>query len=99
MGKWIILIANILLIAACATSQPMPATAAAATQGQQESVVTGAPMSGQKLICTESYPTGSHLPQRVCMTQAQIEARRKADQDTIRNMQNQQSPTLQPPPL
>lgn len=39
-----------------------------------------------KLVCTKERSTGSHLPKRVCMTQAQHEERRRRDRDAMERM-------------
>jgi hypothetical protein len=79
MGKLIVYLAPLLLITACATSKPSPATAS----------TSGTPPADQKLICTESTPMGTHIPQRICITQDQYAARKKADQEALRNAQMQ----------
>jgi hypothetical protein len=41
-----------------------------------------------KLVCTKERTTGSHLPKRVCMTQAQHEERRKQDQEAMQRLRS-----------
>ncbi len=89
MAKWIVLLSSLIVIAACATSRPAP-TPGPATAGQpQETVARGTPPEGQNLVCTVDYPTGSHVPQRICITQAEAAARQKASQQTMQNLQMQ----------
>ncbi|HVA55130.1 MAG TPA: hypothetical protein VNI53_04925 [Gammaproteobacteria bacterium] len=88
MSKWILFIAAFVLITACATTKPPASTAAQGTQ-QQMVVSRSTRPEGQKLICTESYPMGSHIPQRICVTQAEAAARKKADQQAMQNLQMQ----------
>jgi hypothetical protein len=45
-----------------------------------------------KLVCTKERSTGSHLPKRVCMTQAQHEERRKRDQEAMERMRSAPRP-------
>lgn len=82
-----------LSLMACA-STPKPAAAPAA------SGTTAAPAAGTatataqastkpKLVCEESKPLGSLIPQRICMTPEEAAARQKAAQDKMRNIQNQ----------
>lgn len=82
------------LLAACATSGKPPAMTAAGTaasgQGKTLMVQTGTKTADEnKLICTQSVPLGTHLPQRICLTKAQMAARQKAAQEAMRNMQNE----------
>jgi hypothetical protein len=79
-----------LLMSACATPQPQ-GTAAATDGGGQMVVSRGTQPEGQKLICTESYPMGSHIPQRICLTKEQAEARKRASQAAMQNLQSQGS--------
>lgn len=100
MYKLILAGGVVLLISACATT-PKMAPAAQATQQPGMQVATGTPESGDQMVCTMSYPMGSHIPQRICMTKAQMAARQKADQKAMRNMeqQNQQgtcAPSCEP---
>lgn len=76
-----------LLIAACATTPKTVSTQA--TQQQGIAVTRGTSEAGDQLICTDSYPIGSHIPQRICLTKAQMEARQKAAQTTIQTLQSQ----------
>lgn len=92
MSKWLLSLGLALVITACATTPPPSAQtgSTAAPAGQlQMAVSRGTQESGQKLICTESYPMGSHIPQRICMTKEQMAARQKADQEAMRNAQMQ----------
>ncbi len=91
MSKWFFIPGLTLLIAACATPQlpaTPPATAAPGNKSQMV-VVRGTQESGQKLICSYSYPLGSHIPQRICETPEKAAARRKAAQEAMQNMQQQ----------
>ncbi len=92
MSKWISSLGLALLMTACATPQQPPAQAsgAATSSGQPQMVVsTGTQPAGQKLICSESYPMGSHIPQRICLTPEQAAARKKAAQEAMQNVQMQ----------
>lgn len=89
MFKLILAGGTALLISACASTPTASPQVAAATQQQAMTVTRGTQESGQQLICTDSYPIGSHIPQRICLTKAQMEARQKAAQEAIRNMQSQ----------
>ena len=88
------------LLVACA-STPLPPQAAVATPPSQQpaagdatqpaSIVAGAERSTQtsdqnKRICRQEQPLGSHIPQRICISREQMEARHKADQEAYRNM-------------
>jgi len=79
----------ILLIAACASTQPTSKSAAAANSQSSVVVYTGTAETDQHLICTTSQPMDSHIPQRICLTKAQMEARQKASQEAMRNAQEQ----------
>ena len=79
-----------LLIAACANIPTAGTKTAAATQQEAVAVTRGTPETGKdQLICTDSYPLGSHIPQRICLTKEQMAARQKAAQEAIRNMQTE----------
>lgn len=79
-----------LLIAACANIPTAGLKTAAATQQEAVAVTRGTPETGKdQLICTDSYPLGSHIPQRICLTKAQMEARQKAAQQAVRDLQSQ----------
>jgi hypothetical protein len=45
-----------------------------------------------RLVCTKERSTGSHLPKRICMTQAQHEERRKRDQEAMQRMRSAPRP-------
>ena len=45
-----------------------------------------------KLVCTKERTTGSNLPRRVCMTQAQHEERRKHDQEAMERLRSAPKP-------
>ncbi|MGB9429781.1 MAG: hypothetical protein WCC11_07895 [Gammaproteobacteria bacterium] len=90
MSKLILSLGLALLITACATTPPPAQPTASASGNQTQMVVSrGTQPSGQKLICTDSYPMGSHIPQRICLTQAEQAARQKAAQEAMQNMQMQ----------
>lgn len=42
-------------------------------------------------VCFSEPTVGSHLPKRVCMTEAERERRRQADQETMGRLQNSTS--------
>lgn len=82
-------------LAACASNAPSPATAvqapAAGTQSAAPAATqAAAPVAAKpKIICEESKPTGTLIPQRICMTPEEQEQRRKAAQEAMRNIQTQ----------
>jgi len=45
-----------------------------------------APADKPRLVCTKERSTGSNLPRRVCMTQAQHDERRKRDREAMERM-------------
>ncbi len=87
MSKWFFIPGLILLITACATprSPASPPAVAAPGNKSQMVMVRGTQESGRKLICSLSYPIGSHIPARICLTPAQEAARRKAAQEAMQN--------------
>jgi len=73
--------ASVLLVACAAapavqTASVPEAPASAAAAG-----------SGDDLICTREYPTGSNIPVRKCRTLAQIEADKAASNESLRRAQ------------
>lgn len=44
----------------------------------------------EKIICTRTKTTGSHMKTRSCMSVAQRDAKRKKDKEKMRKMQGQQ---------
>lgn len=77
-----------LSLMACA-STPKSAAAGSATATPANGTATAQASTKPKLICEESKPLGSLLPQRVCMTPEEAAQRQKASQENMRNMQNQ----------
>ena len=47
-----------------------------------------------KLICTSERPTGSHLPVRVCRTQAQIDQDKADADETYRDLRIHEAPPM-----
>lgn len=97
MTKLLMTCGLLTVLAACATSQPAPSAAAtpqaATTASATPAAQTGAaPVAAApakpKLVCEDTAQMGSHFQQRVCMTPEQMEARRKAAQEAMRNYQN-----------
>jgi len=95
MTKLLLTCGLLAALTACATSQPSPSAeaspaaapaVAAATSAAPQ--VAAAP-SKPKMVCEETDQMGSHFQQRVCMTPEQMEARRKAAQEAMRNAQMQ----------
>lgn len=82
-----------LLITACASTPPSTtktSSAIAANAQSQVLVYKGTKEDDQQhLICISSHVMDSHIPQRICMTKAQMAARQKAAQEAMRNMQMQ----------
>ena len=87
MYKFIIAGGATLLIAACASAPTAKPQVATATQQQAVAVTRGTADAGQQLICVDSNPLGSHIPQRICLTKAQMAARKKADQQAMQNLE------------
>lgn len=80
-----------LSLMACA-STPKPAAAPAAsgtTAAPAAGTATAQASTKPKLVCEESKPLGSLIPQRICMTPEEAAARQRAAQDKMRNLQNQ----------
>jgi len=99
MTKLLITCGLLAALTACATSQPAPsaaassavppATSASAAPASQTAVAaTAAAPAKPKLVCDETARIDSHFQQRVCLTPEQVEARRKAAQEAMRNYQN-----------
>ncbi len=93
MSKYLIVLGVSLLLIACATPK-------AQTTAQNGPVVMHGtkPPQDKNLICSRHRPMDSHIPELVCITPEQAEARKKASQSQMQNMQNGPSPTLPPPP-
>lgn len=81
-----------LSLMACA-SAPKTATAVPTASGTTTApamgTATAQASTKPKLICEESKPLGSLLPQRICMTPEEAAARKTAAQNAMRNMQNE----------
>lgn len=93
MYKLMLVGGTALLIAACANIPTAGSKTAAATQQEAVAVTRGTPETGKdQLICTDSYPLGSHIPQRICLTKEQMAARQKAAQEAMRNAELQGRP-------
>lgn len=93
MTKFTLACGLILTLAACASGPEAPATATAAPDTAAPAATTSAPAAQAaakpKLVCEETKPLGSLLPQRICMTPEEAAQRRKAAQDRMRDMQQQ----------
>jgi Skp family chaperone for outer membrane proteins len=74
---------NILRIAA------VLALLASATSVSAEQAAQPAP--GERKVCFLEARTGSNIKQRVCMTEAERERRRKEDQEAMSNLKNSSS--------
>jgi hypothetical protein len=70
------------LLAACGA--PSSVQTAAAPEAPASTAAAG---SGDDLICTREYPTGSNIPVRKCRTLAQIEADKAASTESLRRVQ------------
>jgi len=78
-----------LSLLACA-STPTPAAPSAAAGAPAAGTATAqAAATKPKLVCEESKPLGSLLPQRICMTPEEADQRRKAAQEKVRQIQDQ----------
>jgi len=78
-----------LSLLACA-STPTPAAPSAATGAPAAGTAAAqAAATKPKLVCEESKPLGSLLPQRICMTPEEADQRRKAAQEKVRQIQDQ----------
>lgn len=92
MYKLLLVGGTALLITACASTPPTSKASPAAAANAQSQVVTyaGTKEDDQNnMVCISSQVMDSHIPQRVCMTKAQMAARQKAAQEAMRNMQAQ----------
>ena len=90
----------IMTLAACASNTPNTPAAAMAAQAPAAGTQSAAPAATQdvattatkpKIVCEESKPTGSLIPQRICMTPEEQAQRRKAAQEAMLKMQTQSS--------
>lgn len=99
MTKLLMTCGLLMVLAACATSQPAPSasasasapavtSASAAPAAQSGTAPVAAAPAKPKLVCEAADQMGSHFQQRVCMTPEQMEARKKAAQEAMRNYQN-----------
>ena len=83
-----------LSLLACA-SNPQQTASGAATPTPADSSSTATAQASEpakpKLVCEESKPLGSLLPQRICMTPEEAAARQRAAQQKMREMQDQSS--------
>jgi hypothetical protein len=55
-----------------------------------EADVPGAPPPNGKMVCSDDYPTGSHIPDRKCTYQDQIDQDRLEVQDELHANRNKQ---------
>jgi hypothetical protein len=76
-------------LAACASDPQQPSAAASSAPASGTATVAQAAPTKPKLVCEETKPLGSNLPQRICMTPEEAAARQRAAQDKMRNIQNQ----------
>jgi hypothetical protein len=81
----------ILTLAACASDPAGTASTATTTAAPAPDTAGPAPQAAAKpkLVCEETKPLGSLLPQRICVTPEEAAARKRAAQDAMRNMQQQ----------
>lgn len=85
-----------LSLMACA-SAPKTATvpvASGTSAAPAAGTATAQASTKPKLICEESKPLGSLLPQRICMTPEEAAARKTAAQNAMRNLQSNSAPTM-----
>jgi hypothetical protein len=85
-----------LALAACADAPPQTSATGStvAPSARTATTATAAAQAGKpKLVCEETRPLGSLLPQRICLTPEEAAARKKASQEAIRNIQNSSSGT------
>jgi hypothetical protein len=66
------------------TLTSMPAHAGDAPEGKADN---------PKVVCTKERSTGSHLPRRVCVSQAEHEERRKQDQAAMERLRSKPAGT------
>ena len=107
MWKLLFTVSLVALLVACASAPLPPPQAANATPPAQQpaagdatqpaptvaSTERGTQTSDQnKLICRQDQTLGSHIPQRICLSKQQMEARHKADQEAYRNMTDKGHP-------
>jgi hypothetical protein len=83
-----------LALAACAHDQPHMVGGNLSAAPASQTATAAAQAAGKpKLVCEETRPLGSLLPQRICLTPEEAAARKKASQEAIRNIQNSSSGT------
>lgn len=71
MIKALFLISTVFILSDCASSQ-------------SDATLSQVDPNGLPLICTREYPTGSHLPVKICRSQDQIEQDRATAEIVIR---------------
>lgn len=89
MSKLLMTCGLVMALTACATSQPASTASSGASTAPaaQSGAAPATAVTKPKLVCEDTAQMGSHFQQRVCMTPEQAEARRKAAQATMQNMQ------------
>jgi len=93
MTKLLLTCGLVMALTACATSQPSPSAGVSPAASPAVAATTAAPQvaaapSKPKMVCEETDQMGSHFSQRVCMTPEEMEARKRAAQESMRNLQN-----------
>jgi hypothetical protein len=71
---------------ACASAKKSPRTVAAADYKAKDGTATasaGQAKPGGKIVCEEELPLGSHIPERVCRYQEDMDANRQETQDVL----------------
>lgn len=73
----------------CASQKPQQKTQQASTgAGQAGDVVASNDKSKRAMVCTFETPSGSHIPEKTCRYQDEVDAQRQETQDTIRAYRN-----------
>ena len=76
-------IAPLVVALALGCAQTPPSVDAADSDAKPKSEAAKAKSDGERLICRNERPTGSHLSKRVCRTAAQIEEEREEAKRSI----------------
>ena len=75
---------------ACARTQKTQAKQTAAVNSKKAAVAANEDKMQGKVVCSYENPVGSHIPERVCYYQDDLDANRQETQDFIRQHQANQ---------
>ncbi|MDE2234794.1 MAG: hypothetical protein KGK44_04505 [Gammaproteobacteria bacterium] len=73
-------------------SQAAPQSASTAGVEKRVAVLRGTIPTDRKLICSQSRPLGSHIPEQVCITRAAQELQRKKTRERVHDLQTAPAP-------